>query len=255
MRVLTIIAAVVLAGLVFQRRSFSEGDNQRSLTWKAAAKISAQNPMFGIGPDGFDDGFRRNKPDGFGPHFAANAHNDILQVAATGGLFALLAYVLFCLDALTYLTGPALGSFVAVFVNAKMNPIPLEAMILLAVICGLSFPASARVLPGTGKAAMVFASALLAIFGWKVTAADFYAHKETFADMATACRINPGELSYKIALLNRGAFELDVNHPAPVRSLILDTMRGEVYSATRYRPNLQVTEQIEQFGKHLVGAN
>src|SRR5450759_3745172 len=65
---------------------------QRFEMWKAAAAAFASNPLFGIGPTGFNAWLTARTQAGLGPAALANfdhAHNDVLHAMATGGLIYL----------------------------------------------------------------------------------------------------------------------------------------------------------------------
>lgn len=126
-----LITAIVMA---LNPRPF--GDSQRMMTWAVAARAFTERPIIGIGPDCILPYFDRLKPGGMGHERAADAHNDILEVAATTGMIGLIAYLWLAGNTFSVLRGPALGSMAALFLNAKFSPVELEVLVLAAVIVG-----------------------------------------------------------------------------------------------------------------------
>lgn len=125
-----------LLGIALALSPRSHGDSQRLITWDIAAKTALEHPWIGVGPDNFGPYFMVRRPASFGNERAADAHNDILQVAATVGFVGLAAYCWFVVAGFSVLRGPALAAVVALFVNAKFSPVELEPLILAAVIAG-----------------------------------------------------------------------------------------------------------------------
>jgi O-antigen ligase len=83
-----------LAGLIYKPSVTYRGD-----FWRAAARMFTHHPLFGVGLDRFSAYFRQYRDTTqslrFGPDQIANvAHNVPLQLAATGGVFVLAAYLL-----------------------------------------------------------------------------------------------------------------------------------------------------------------
>lgn len=111
-------------------------DVARVEIWKTAAKLFAQNPLLGSGPDTFEIGFRRERTPAYNAAVgntitkAESAHNDLLQVAATTGILGLAAYI-FLLVSLT--PHPAL---VALFAGAKFGVVPFSVLAVAAIIAG-----------------------------------------------------------------------------------------------------------------------
>ena len=216
------VLIAIMAALIIGRRSFAESDNQRLQTWKAAIAMFAQNPILGVGPDGFMADLGKEK--------AGNAHNDILQAAATLGLVGLIAYALFTVHVIRELSGAALGSMVALFVNAKFSPVPLEAMVLAAVIVG-----GTRSSPGAAQKLAACVLAVLVIPALPIALADFHAKKGELVSLARAAEINPFETSYREQILDLGAFEFNNAKSNKVRSAVYDLIERQK-SIVEYRP-------------------
>jgi len=143
---------------VFSPRVF--GDQQRIITWKIAARVFGEHPFFGVGPEGFQRAFTAYRPPEFGHEVAANAHNDILHAGATLGIVGLAAYLFLAYSAFSVLRGPAFGAIAALFVNAKVSPVPLEALVLAAVIIG-----GYSIRPSSPKPLTIYGRILFAAIG------------------------------------------------------------------------------------------
>lgn len=128
------MGALMAALLALSPRPF--GDQQRIITWQVSAKAFMERPLVGIGPDCLLPYFALVRPKAFGHELAGDAHNDLLQVAATTGIVGLAAYLWLVVAGFSVIRGPALGALAAIFFNAKFSPVELEALILAAVIAG-----------------------------------------------------------------------------------------------------------------------
>lgn len=243
---LPILLSLFACFFAINRRDFSGSDSQRKMTWGVAARAAFENPVIGIGPDGFEEYFRRNKPDGFGGEIAANAHNDLLQIFATAGIGALVAYLYLSWSAFKSLSGPELGAISALFVNAKFSPVPLEAMVLGAVLCGKWGNPVALDIPA--KAGILALAGLIAIITGPVIASDFYAHRGGIDGFRQALNLNPYELTYRTGFLRAAAHEFNRSKDPGLKYLLATEMLVEARKAERYRQNSEVTKSIIEFG-------
>lgn len=148
------VAAILGVAVVFKlRHTGASSDAARMEIFGIAIRSWRDHPLLGWGPDCFSLAFRRHMTLGLikaaesDKWVFLSAHNDLLQVLATMGLIGLFAYLTLIKDAVILLarsvvTGdefsiPVAGAALAVFVNAKFNPIPLTVMVMLAVLLGL----------------------------------------------------------------------------------------------------------------------
>lgn len=172
------IAAIAVLAVLAGRGGSLGSDVGRIEVWRGALAIFAENPWFGSGPDTFAQAFRAH----IGPAFigymrtatmtSSDAHNDVLQVAATMGLAGLAAYVFLIVGVLQTLresfrspwdrrdTAMVAGAAAALFVVAKLNPVPLAAVVLVALLIGAlptpcNRPATPDLLPPLGAVALV----------------------------------------------------------------------------------------------------
>ena len=145
-------AVAVLASLIGTART--QADRSRVEVWKTAVRIAAEHPVFGVGPDAFEIGFRKHRTEAhvrmLGPVAGqADAHNDFLHVAATTGGLGLLAYGFLLWTLCAGLAGAlsrdgperalfaALGgALLGVFLQAKVNPVSFSALVSLSVFSG-----------------------------------------------------------------------------------------------------------------------
>jgi hypothetical protein len=139
-------------------------------------------------------GFRRYKTEQFlrvahnSPTVQLSAHNDFLQAAVTLGVVGLLAYLwllwtlgarLRALMSASPVDGRAAAitaSLAGLFVQAKLNPIPISALALAAIMMGLVCRGRATLKPAAGRTAAVLAAGFCAacalLFG-RFCRADF----------------------------------------------------------------------------------
>ncbi len=229
-----VFVAVLGAGVMIGRRSYSHADAQRTMTWRAAVSAAIQHPLLGVGPDNFEAAFRKYKPEGFGEEVSADAHNDLLQVMATCGLVGFAAYLYFLLSVGQSIHGVELGAIAALFVGVKFNPVPIEALVLGAVICGLGtdikdmkpLPQWVLALPAVAVFALVC----------RVAVADYNAKDGSYAGLVKASAQNPYELSYKTRLLNAAVREANATESREGRALILNHARAQAAQAITLRP-------------------
>lgn len=126
-------------------------DLARVEVWKSAFLIWKHYPIFGSGPDTFGIAFHRFMTERYVSlthntyTIQTSAHNDILQALSTMGIVGLAAYCFFMWRTskfvfysckLTTMGSTMTASLVALFVQAKVNPIPLPILAIGAAILG-----------------------------------------------------------------------------------------------------------------------
>lgn len=234
----TIAAAIVAAVVVSLQPEKIRCDLIRIETWKSAWSAFLANPWLGSGPDTFTlDSFRYRTAE-FAGHsgrysWQDSAHNDILQIMATMGIVGLVSYV-----ALQVRIGMALlidpehewgsemllrfavaGAFVAAWICAKTNAVPLPVTAILAALLGqvvrsgrVDFDedlASITVKKTAAVAFMLAASAM--ILSMCVADIFFLRAMKSFKagdgaygarDLKRAMEINPASMEYKEAAIN-----------------------------------------------------
>ena len=190
--VLGLLAALTILALTRALRK-SDSDTQRLETSKTALTAFAARPLLGYGPDTFVLPFRRFKTDGFlrvtGVSFteSLNAHDEILQIAATMGLVGLAAYawLLWALGSrlLSLLrTGELEGrsaagasALLAAFLLAKFNPISPSVLALIALeagpLCRTGAPSARGASRAAASLAAVFCAACALLYA-RFCAAD-----------------------------------------------------------------------------------
>lgn len=127
--------------------------------WRAGIQMFLNNPLFGVGPDGYRDQFRLyrdevsvSRIDSVPP--INSAHNVFIEIAASGGIFLLLSYVSIILIVLVKVskllkasnsyssaTAGAVGCFVGYLTQSfiSVNTIPLGVIgwIMFGLLVGL----------------------------------------------------------------------------------------------------------------------
>ena len=209
-----VLVAVLALGLAFAAvgaggRSWGRSDAGRVGIWRLAVKAWSSAPYLGHGPDSFENSFRRYRDAEFAKiedsdsYIQADAHNDVLQVLATGGTVGLLAYLGLAVMAFRAVRHhPAvLAGLSALFVNAKFNPIPLEGMVLAGVMVGLASNRESKVYevnPVFWNFARCCMVGLVCIVA-RLAHADYLADKGYFLK---AIERNPWEMSYRSSFVN-----------------------------------------------------
>lgn len=265
--------AVLVAGGVaasMRLRRFSASDSARFAMWDAALRAAPAHPWLGTGPDTFEGLLRRGRTDAFiravGPVAGqANAHNDLLQALTTTGVAGLAAYawLAWALAVLAWRArgdpyrAAAAGALAGLFLQAKVNPVPLPAMALAALcaawLCPLpAGPAKGRRPLLDGAVLALCAAAFVLVL--RLASAD-WSHKKAvvfsgrrpdiaLASHERALRLNPGELQYRMvhaSLLHR----LAAREPEPARRLaLLDRAVRSGRDAVAWRPNEVDAHQI-----------
>jgi len=101
----TVIAIFIVLMDIFQKtpwKSFlySPSISERGEFWRAAIKLTTDNPFFGVGLDGFQDSYHRYRESGAAirdPNAQVNSvHNVILDFSVGGGIPLALCYVFIC---------------------------------------------------------------------------------------------------------------------------------------------------------------
>ena len=132
--------AISLQWGVIQR---SEAQKERLEMFKMAWKAFKQHPFLGWGPDCFLNSVLKNRTKAYdvlvGKNvIPASAHNDLAQVASTLGLAGLVAYLagLWKLVRAPYSDNLAMAVLCALVVQAQVNTIPTDVLVVVAVILG-----------------------------------------------------------------------------------------------------------------------
>lgn len=235
-----IVALIVFftSFMIYGRRSYVRSDIERMETWRVAIKTAVDNPIIGIGPDGFGNAYRLRRSEAAGSHIAEDAHNDFLQVASTLGLVGLIAYTILFTAVFLVVAGPAMGAVAAAFVNAKVNPMPLEVIVFLSVIVGLYSVCSgtSKPLPKWARMSFLIFSMSILVVVSRMVAADYYAAIGSVPSLEIATKLNPFELSYKASLVNRGITELKSPGKWEWHQSVLSVMSEQAKSAVFLRP-------------------
>lgn len=264
-----LLAAGFAASLRLRRTAAS--DSARLAMWDSALRAVPSHPWLGTGPDTFEALLRRVRSDDFiralGPSAGqANAHNDLLQALTTTGAAGLAAYA-WLTAALALLAwrsrgdpyrSAAAGALAGLFLQAKVNPVPLPGMVL-AALCAAWLcpppPAAAKPRSAAGDGAVLLLCAAAFVLILRLAAADF-SHKKAvvfsaarrpdiaLASHERAVRLNPGEVQYRMI---HAAFlqQLAAKDPDPVRRLgWLDRAVRTGRDASAWRPNEVDPHQI-----------
>jgi O-antigen ligase len=105
-----LVLLVLFTPLLEALASRSHSMRVRRVYWQAAAKVAAEAPVLGVGPDGFRDRYFQAKSDV--PQETTRVHNDYLQLLADAGALGLAAFAAFLAivlrPALAAAPGPAL---------------------------------------------------------------------------------------------------------------------------------------------------
>jgi O-antigen ligase len=259
------------AAATLRLRRTSDSDSARLAMWDSSMRAVRSAPWLGSGPDTFEGLLRRSRTDDFiravGPVAGqANAHNDLLQALTTTGVAGLAAYA-WLLGALAVLAlrsrgdpyrSAAAGALAGLFLQAKVNPVPLPGLVLAALCAAWLCPSPSE--PGKPRSSAlaggaVFFCAAAFILILRLASAD-WSHKKAvvfasarrpdiaLASHERAVRLNPGELQYRMAyasLLHR----LAAKDPDPARRLAwLDAAVKLGRDAASWRPGEVDSHQI-----------
>jgi O-antigen ligase len=95
---LLIVTLDILQKVPWNSFFYKESVSYRGDFWRAAAKMTMNNPVFGVGPDGFVDKYRQSRdlkaalrPES--NQITDSAHNLFLDLSSTGGVPLLLIYI------------------------------------------------------------------------------------------------------------------------------------------------------------------
>lgn len=255
---LGVLAAGVAVAATFNTRPWSQSDRERVEIWKIALKVIKDRQIIGHGPDSFDRSFRLYKTADFvmnvhtDRNIQADAHNDILQAAATLGGLGLGAYLILVVAALSCLVwrtpwlgdsspihDAGLGSIVALLVNVKINPVPLEALVVAGVILGYlsTRESDEQPLSQPARRAVACLAGLAVGLVMVLAAADKAAGRVDLASLELASKINPFEVEYKSRLINAGIGELNKTRDPLRRGQIVLAMREHALRGVSLRPN------------------
>lgn len=232
-------------------RSWSLSNNVRIEIWKVASKAALERPWLGWGPDAFEVPFRKNKRAEFiglvnsGTEVANDAHNIALQLWSTMGALGLFAFG-FLVVALvkTIKHRPAvLAAFGAFLVGAMFNPVALEVLVLVAALVGTAAAVAEgkRFTPdydinGVARAVLLMALCASVVCVTLMVLADRAYHRGGPAGLASACKLNPFELKYKVGLVNAGIDALGWMKDFEARAVVNQAMTNEAAIALRLRP-------------------
>lgn len=132
--------AVVLPWNAIQR---SNDEKERLELVKIAWTSFKQHPFLGWGPDCFFPALMKNRGAAYDAVYGsqnaqASAHNIFAQIAATLGLAGIVAFLagFWKLLRAAYSDNLALAVLCATFVQAQVNPIPTDILVVVAVLLG-----------------------------------------------------------------------------------------------------------------------
>jgi putative inorganic carbon (HCO3(-)) transporter len=139
--------SVVERRLTDRERITSSSAAARIVFWEAAANMSADHPLFGVGPERFDaerEKYLRNSPiplegkenEQQGRGAVHTVHNSYLEVAAENGLPAALAFCLFLLAIWISLRNFLLNPGDPLDDQGRRLAIALQGMLIAAVLSG-----------------------------------------------------------------------------------------------------------------------
>lgn len=264
---IAIAAAVVLVAAGILRSTAKASDSARWALWESVARSIPQQPWLGTGPDSIQTVLRKVRTDGFiralGPTKSqVSAHNDFLQILVTLGLAGFAAYLGLLVGAWRCLSAALLesrhrsayaaiaGAAAGLFVQAKFNPVPLGALVLVALFLGLTARGSPR--PGRApafKATAVLACALILLLGLRLCRADRefqLARSYEAAGRAaqalkayrSAMRLNPYEFHYRLNAARYMSSLAVANPNAEIRTTLLEEAISLGRDGARIRPAL-----------------
>lgn len=245
-----------------QQRPFSAGDGGRAHIWRTAWTLFTEKPVLGWGTDAFALASRPRKTVEFARQSNAvevpgHAHNDLLQALATTGLIGLAAYLWLLATVALRAAGAARDparpwatalacGLLGLFLGAKFNPVPLEALACAALFCGLLCPAAKGPVPGRSIVPALLAAAFLLQAGRMGLAdsaqkrghLDFKAGRLDAArrSMERASALNPSEPSYRHALINVLSLRAVGGVPAADRRRLLEDARAQGEELLRLHP-------------------
>lgn len=224
---LLVLLGATAGTALFLARAGHRSDLGRFEVWRAALLAFKQHPVFGWGPDTFGLAFRQFMSakfvaaEGNDISIQLSAHSDLLQALVTMGVVGLLAYLYFLVNVTGFLFTKWLedepevigiaGATLALFINAKFNPIPLAVIAALAALLGaldshelwgeVEPPSRFKALGATG-----FACALVLIYGLAARAEWHQRKGENLWQMGyavqsaeqfnVAAQVNPFDLWY-----------------------------------------------------------
>ncbi len=272
-----LLLAALAAGAVYSRLKYSDKgvESTRMEIWRTAWSVFRGHPYAGTGPDTFELGFRSHKSavhvrkSRSSMEYQAHAHNDILQALATTGLLGAAAYlaVLFGLlrAAAGALADPArrpwaaalCGGLLALFLNMKFNPVPLEVLALASLFAGLLCrPASAQgpaAWGGKAAAALLAAAALVSAGGAaRLLAADRHVKaaqvlvakglpQPALRRFQDGLRLNRCEMSYHIAFVNYLSVQAAASRDLGVQRQLLELAAGSGAQAVACHPQMSLS--------------
>ena len=149
---LLVILGGTAGAALFLVRGAHNSDLGRFEVWRAAFLAFYEHPILGSGPDTFGLAFRKFMTakyvvaEGNDISIQLSAHNDLLHALATMGAVGLFAYLYFLSSMVVFLFTKMVedepevigiaGAALALFINAKFNPIPLGVIAIFACLLG-----------------------------------------------------------------------------------------------------------------------
>lgn len=255
-------------------------DSLRIETLKTGLAGFAARPIVGWGPDTFMIAFRRYKTEEFlrvahnSPTVQYSAHNDLLQAAVTWGALGLAAYLwLLWVFGLRLWRAASAGlldgekaamaaGLLGLFVQAKLNPIPISALATAAVMAGLLCREGKEVPVRTGRTAaaagILFCAACALLYG-RFCRADFLSrrgqeivystmltdplHLEGVNDLRRSTELNPWNLEYLLKRCNNLFRTIDAVPPEQGLQL-LEKSRQLAAEAVRLHPGNPMAHEL-----------
>ncbi|PCI33791.1 MAG: hypothetical protein COB53_12025 [Elusimicrobia bacterium] len=243
---LSVVGFLGIAGLISMGGK-KQSDRGRMELWRSSLSVFNLSPVIGVGPAVFSVPFMRVRNDGFirvmGSQSAqAHSHNDFLESLTTTGLlgFGIYLWLLVWIyrSARAGLQGPRrneaaayVSGLTALFLQAKVNPIPLAALAAAAIIVGLLASLSRKPLKTVPSHLLEVFVGILLLFAtglcaraWRNHRADrfmlkgevyahFKHHAQAEKNYAAGIAENPRENVYRLDWINylilRAKTELD----------------------------------------------
>ena len=272
-----LLLAALAAGAIYNRFNYRNkaAESTRVEIWKAAWAVFQENPIVGTGPDTFELEFRRRKSEAHvrkarsSMEYQAHAHNDVLEVLATTGLLGGAAYLALLLCLLKAAAGALAdperrpwaaalcGGLLALFLNMKFNPVPLETLALASLFAGLlcrpPAPQGPAGWPGKAAAALLAAAALVSAGGAaRLLAADRHVKaaqvlvakglpQPALRRFQDGLRLNRCEMSYHIAFVNYLSVQAAASRDLGVQRHLLALAAGSGAQAVACHPQMSLS--------------
>ncbi len=262
---LAVLVLLAASAVTLKRRPVSAGDGGRTLIWRSAWELFKERPTLGWGVNTFALTSRLKRTAeavrlSSVREIPGHAHDDFLHALATAGVLGLGAYLWLCaalvLAALRAVRDPerpwalALAcGLLGLFLNMKVNPVPLEALAGAAFFAALLADRSSAALSGRRGSlpALAAATASLLLVGRMAAAEIAKSSAERFAaggrydlaarESARAVRDNPWEMSYRLDYINAlAALSSRLAPPSARNEELLETALGTAREGLRLHP-------------------